>query len=72
MRVEELAQLTDISAQTIRVGLRLGVYPFGAAFKSDERNKRYIYVIYDEKAKEFFGLTDEQIKSCKEKNHESH
>lgn len=55
MRVEEVAKLLDTTPATIRIGLQLGVFPFGVAFKSSENNKNYTYVLYPEKVREYCG-----------------
>lgn len=55
MRVEEVAKLLDTTPATIRIGLQQGVFPFGAAFKTDDKNKHYKYVLYPEKVREYCG-----------------
>lgn len=55
MTINECAKLTGLSPLTIRVGLQQGALPFGAAFKTQESNHNYTYVIYPEKVKEYFG-----------------
>lgn len=55
MRIKEVAELLGVTEQTVRVGLQQGVFPFGVAFKRDERRKNYTYVIYPQKLKEYAG-----------------
>ena len=53
MRVSDVAAALGVSAQTVRVGLQKGLFPFGVAFKIKDENKNYAYVIYPKKFKEF-------------------
>ena len=69
MRVNDLYKLTGICPQTIRVGLQQQLFPFGTAFKLPG-NKKYTYVLYPEKVKEYFGLTEEDLKKLKEESDE--
>lgn len=55
MKVKDVAKMLRTSEMTIRIGLQQGVFPFGAAFKTDEKNKNYTYVIYPEKIKEYIS-----------------
>ncbi|MDY2987910.1 MAG: hypothetical protein SOR77_09785 [Peptoniphilus sp.] len=55
MNVSDVAEMLGKTQQTIRIGLQRGIFPFGAAYKLDENNKRYVYVIYPEKVKEYLG-----------------
>lgn len=55
MKVEDVAKMLGTSEMTIRIGLQQGVFPFGAAFKTDEKNKNYTYVIYPELVKKYLG-----------------
>ncbi|MDY4128674.1 hypothetical protein [Peptostreptococcus porci] len=55
IKVSDVATMLGVTDQAIRVGLQRGVYPFGIAFKSNERNKKYCYVIYPKKLKEYVG-----------------
>jgi len=56
MKVAEAARLLGVTPTTIRIGLQKGVFPFGVAFKMDEHNKNYKYVIYPGKLKEYAGV----------------
>lgn len=53
MKVRDVAKLLGTTEQTVRVGLRMGVFPFGVAYKTCETNKNYVYVIFPEKVKEY-------------------
>lgn len=53
MKIKEVAEALGKSELTIRVGLQMGIFPFGVAFKTKEDNKQYNYVIYPEKVKEY-------------------
>lgn len=64
IRINKLAEVTGYSALTLRLGLQLNKFPFGTAFKSDESNGKYTYVLYPAKVKEYFGLTDAELKMC--------
>ena len=55
MKVAEVAAVLGVSAQTIRIGLQKGMFPFGCAFKLKDENKSYAYVIYPRKFEEFCG-----------------
>lgn len=55
MKVNEVAKMLNVSPLTIRIGLQQGVFPFGAAFKLKDSNKKFKYVIYDEKVREYIG-----------------
>lgn len=55
MKVKDVAKMLRTSEMTIRIGLQQGVFPFGAAFKTDEKNKNYTYVLYPEKVREYCG-----------------
>ena len=55
MTVKEVAKMIGCSELTIRIGLQLGAFPFGTAFKTNPNNKSYVYVIYDEKVREYIG-----------------
>lgn len=53
MRVKEVAELLGTTEATIRIGLQLGMFPFGVAYKTKPTNKQYVYVIFPEKLKEY-------------------
>jgi DNA-binding transcriptional MerR regulator len=55
MKVKDVAELLGVSEQTIRIGLQRGLFPFGVAFKRDEGNQHYTYILYPEKVKEYLG-----------------
>lgn len=55
MKVDEAARLLGVTPMTIRIGLQKGVFPFGVAFKLNEHNKNYKYVIYPGKVLEYAG-----------------
>ncbi len=58
MTVKEVAELLGKTQQTIRIGLQLGVLPFGTAYKTNPENKSYTYIIFPEKVKEYIGVTE--------------
>lgn len=47
MNTQQAAKLLKIDPETLRVGLQLGAYDFGVAFKRPGA-KKYTYVIYEE------------------------
>ena len=51
--VEKVARALKVNPTTVRRGLEQGVFPFGAAIKCE---KRYSYVFYLPKVKEFLGI----------------
>ncbi len=55
MTIKEAAGIIGVSPLTIRIGLQRGLFPFGTAFKTKENNKRYCYVLYPEKVREYLG-----------------
>ena len=55
MTVNEVAMKLNKDPMTIRVGLQMGVFPFGTAFKTNPNNKRWVYVIYNNKVEEYLG-----------------
>lgn len=55
MTVKEVADLLGKTQQTIRIGLQLGMLPFGTAYKTKPDNKSYTYVIYPEKVRQYIG-----------------
>ena len=58
MTVKEVAELLGKTQQTIRIGLQLGVLPFGTAYKTNPDNKSYTYIIFPEKVKEYIGVKE--------------
>lgn len=52
--IKEVAEALGQSQETIRMGLQLGVYPFGVAFKK-EGNHNWTYTIFPAKVKEYIG-----------------
>ena len=55
MKVKDVAKMLGKSEMTIRIGLQQGVFPFGTAFKTDEKSKNYTYVIYPELVKKYIS-----------------
>lgn len=55
MMVKDVAELLGKTEATIRVGLQLGVFPFGVAYKTSPSKKNYTYVIYPEKVRQYIG-----------------
>ncbi|MCI9596640.1 MAG: hypothetical protein HFE75_04950 [Firmicutes bacterium] len=55
MLTERIAEALGKSAQTIRVGLQLGKYPFGMAHKNPGANN-FIYTYFPPKVKEYVGI----------------
>ena len=58
MTVKEVAELLGKTQQTIRIGLQLGVLPFGVAYKTNPDKKSYTYIIFPEKVKEYIGVKE--------------
>ena len=58
MDVKEVAELLGKTQQTIRIGLQLGVLPFGVAYKTNPDKKSYTYIIFPEKVKEYIGVKE--------------
>lgn len=58
MDVKEVAKLLGKTQQTIRIGLQLGVLPFGVAYKTNPDKKSYTYIIFPEKVKEYIGVKE--------------
>lgn len=56
MSVKEVARLLGKTEATIRIGLQMGIFPFGVAFKTKPENKSFTYVIYPNKVKEYLGI----------------
>ena len=54
MTVEDVARISGHGAQTIRLGLRMGIFDFGTAFKR-EGSENFTYIIYPEKVYELYG-----------------
>lgn len=52
--VKDVARQLGVSQQTIRVGLQLGLFPFGVAMKKKDAD-HYSYILYPEKVKEYIG-----------------
>lgn len=60
MTINQAAKIIGCSPLTIRIGLQRGLFPFGEAFKTKEDNKRYCYVLYPQKVKEYLGTLEEE------------
>ena len=58
MEVKVVAKLLGKTQQTIRIGLQLGVLPFGVAYKTNPDKKSYTYIIFPEKVKEYIGVKE--------------
>lgn len=54
MKIKDLAKMLDVSVETVRVGLQIGVFPFGTAFKA-KGSTHYTYIIYPKKVDEYIG-----------------
>lgn len=52
--VQFIADLMNTTPQTVRICLQQGEFPFGVAVKVG--GKRYTYLFYPEKVKEYFGI----------------
>ena len=55
MKVKEVAKILGTTESTIRIGLQLGMFPFGVAYKTKPENKNYVYVIFPNKVKEYIA-----------------
>ena len=62
--IKEVAAALGQSQETIRMGLQLGVYPFGTAYKKPG-NQNWTYTIFPAKVKEYIGeYSHEEIQNC--------
>lgn len=52
-QMERIAKVLGVNPQTVRKGLEQGCFPFGTAVKCE---KRYSYIFFPEKVKEFLGV----------------
>lgn len=52
--VKDVARQLGVSEQTIRMGLQLGLFPFGVAMKK-KGAEHYSYILYPEKVREYIG-----------------
>ena len=59
MTVEQVAKISGHSAQTIRIGLQMGIFEFGTAFKRTG-SQSYTYIIYPEKVFELYGREEKE------------
>ena len=60
MKIAEVAEMLDTTPLTIRIGLQNGVLEFGVAFKRRADSKKYTYILYPEKLREYCrGKEDE-------------
>ena len=59
MTVEQAAKITGHSPQTIREGLKLGIFEFGTAFQRPN-STRYTYTIYPEKVYALYGKGEKE------------
>ena len=62
--IESVALALGKDPQTIRILLQRGMLPFGIAYKRNDNNKNYDYILYPEKIREYIW---EDIKPTKEK-----
>lgn len=62
MTINDVAKALGKSPETIRMGLQLGVYPFGSAFKRPGK-KRWNYTLYPEIVKQYIGVSDEEVQT---------
>lgn len=54
MKTKDVAKMLGVSVETVRIGLQVGAYPFGTAFKA-KGSTHYTYVIYPQKVREYIG-----------------
>jgi len=59
MKVNECAKLLGKSPQFVRMGLQLGLLPFGTAIKM---SSRWTYHISEQRVYEYLGYNDERTK----------
>ena len=52
--IKDIAKALGVSPETVRVGLQLGMYEFGTAFKKPGR-QNYTYTLYPKKCEELIG-----------------
>lgn len=53
--VDQVAEALNKSPQTIRIGLQLEKYPFGAAYKR-ENSSRWTYTFWPPMVKQYVGI----------------
>lgn len=59
-QARSIAESLNISIESLRLGLRKGVFPFGTAFQNS--SGLWTYVLYPQKVREFIGeKTDDVI-----------
>lgn len=61
MNVNDAAKALGQDPQTIRAGLRMGVFPFGVAFKQPE-HRNWTYTIFPKKLAEHAEIYNEELK----------
>lgn len=54
IKIADVAKALGVSPETVRIGLQMGVYDFGVAFKKPNR-RNYTYTLFPEKVKEICG-----------------
>ena len=54
-KIQDVADVLETTPQTIRILLQRGQLPFGIAYKKDESNKNYQYILFPEKVREYLG-----------------
>lgn len=54
--IERAAAIMGVSQQTVRVGLRKGIFPFGAAVQLPG-SSRFTYIIYPAEFERLYGTT---------------
>ena len=54
LTIARVAKIMNTSEQTVRIGLQLGIFDFGAAIKLPN-SSRYTYILYPEKFYSLYG-----------------
>ena len=57
----KVSKSLGISVESLRLGLRKGVFPFGTAYQTDKG--LWTYVLYPEKIKEYIGESNVHVVS---------
>lgn len=63
MNVNDAAKALGQDPQTIRAGLRMGVFPFGVAFKQPG-HRNWTYTIFPKKLAEYAEIYNEELKEA--------
>ena len=59
LTIKETAKLINATEQFVRVGLQLGILPFGYAVKIKKNGKKYTYNISKNRVLDYLGIKEE-------------